>query len=89
MIRKRRTRIIAATAALLLVAGAMVVGFSGNDEAVPPPAPLVSESIQGEKVGEASPHPHRDYGQGYESRHGHLASDPTDSPNHPSEESTP
>lgn len=88
MTGNRQIRIVAAIVALLLVAAATLVRF-GEDGADPvaPSAPLAIDPIRGD-MGAAPPHRRSDYGQGYESRHGRLATDRTDSSNQPSEEST-
>lgn len=86
MIPKRYIQIIVATATLLVLAGAAVVGCSGNDDESAPPAPPVPALTEGG----ASSHARGEYGQGYESRHGRPAAGRTDPPNHhPSKESSP
>lgn len=87
MIRKRRTQIIAAMVALLMLGGVMVID-SGYDPDEAPAAPPVPESSSDERAREA-PQRRLDYGKGYESRHGHRAADRTHSTNHPPEESSP
>ncbi len=87
MIRKRRTQIIAATVALLMLGGVIVIN-SGDDHDEAPPAPLVPEPSPGEGAREA-PQRRLDYGKGFESRHGYQAADRTNPINHPPEESSP
>jgi hypothetical protein len=85
MIRKRRTKIIAAIAALLVITGAVIIGFTVHDDDVAKdanhvvsPVPLAPELAGDKHATETPTHRRHDYGQGYESRQGQ-----------PSPESTP
>lgn len=91
MIRKRRTQIIAAIVALLVLIGAVVIGLTVHDEDVVghvhPAAPAPPHWVGGQDATGAQAERHRDYGLGYESRQGRARSAPdaTDPSNPPKE----